>query len=137
MLRQSELWTTEPKQRYNRHKTHQTFLLFPFSFSFLLTAFFSLPSSSFTFTPSILASALAHFSLSSIAFRFSSGNAASFSLRAASWSRAWDGLDEVFSCWTFFPVEVEPASAENVMLVWEVGCDVVGWSGTSSCACKK
>jgi len=69
-------------------RSSQDFLLFPFSFSFFFMAFFSLPSSSRTFTPSSRASAFSHFSLSSIVFLLSSGNAASFSLRAASCSSA-------------------------------------------------
>jgi hypothetical protein len=118
--------------------THQVFLLLPFSFSFLLIAFFNFPSSSLTLTPSILASAFTHFSFSSIAFRVSSGNAANFSFRAVSWSKACDGFDETLSCCTFFPkVDEDPARAENAIFVWEVGFDVDGWSGTKSCACEK
>jgi hypothetical protein len=47
----------------------------PSSFSILL-AFFNLPSPPLALTPSIYASAFAHFPFSSIAFRFSYGNAA-------------------------------------------------------------
>ena len=124
---------------HKRKVTHQAFLLFPFSFSFLLMAFFNLPSSSLSFTPSILASALAHFSLSSIAFLFSSGNATIFSLRTVSWSSAWDGLEDVLSCCIFFVEdEEEPTRAEKATLVCEAGIfDVDGWSGTSSCVCKE
>lgn len=115
-------------------KTYQAFLLLPFSFSTLLTAFFNLPSSSFTFTPSIRASALAHFSLSSIDFRLSSGRAASFCFRVLSWSRAWVGFEEVFRCFLLEEDEEAPARVENVTFVWPgAGLEVDGWSGTSSC----
>jgi len=50
-----------------------------------------------------------------MALRFSSGNAASFSLRAASCSKAWEGFADVFRCWPF--LEDDPARVEKETLV--------------------
>lgn len=85
-----------------KKNAYQAFLLFVFSFSFLLTAFFNLVSSSRIFVPSRRASALSHFSFSSMDLRFSSDMVASFSLRAASCSRACEGSDVVLSRSAFF-----------------------------------
>ena len=102
----SSLNNTNHHNCFHFHKTkknaYQAFLLFAFSFSFLLTAFFNLVSSSRIFVPSRRASALSHFSFSSMDLRFSSDMVASFSLRAASCSRACEGSDVVLSRSAFF-----------------------------------
>ena len=64
---------------------------FPFSFAFLLTAFFNRPTSSRTLPPSLI-SAFSHFCRSYAAFRFASGNVASFPERASSCCNAGFGL---------------------------------------------
>jgi len=118
--------------------TNQAFLLFVFSFSFLFTAFFSLVSSSFTLTPSSLASAFSNCSRSSAALRFSSGNAASFSFRAASWERACVGFEETLWCFAAFEVFAPPDPESRAENATEVSLD---WgpadlgSGTRSWFC--
>lgn len=109
--------------------TYHLFWLFSLSFSFLFAAFLSRTSSSLTFTPSMRASAFSHFSCSSIAFLFSSGMAANFSLRAASWPRANDGFDVVVRFFDFL-LDDGSATAENETLV----TPVTG-SGTRSWFC--
>jgi hypothetical protein len=85
----SVLYKYQYSFRYmNGGKPYHAFLLFVFSFSCRLAAFFRRVSSSRTLMPSIWASAFSHFSRSSICLRFSSGSAASFSFREASCCKA-------------------------------------------------
>ncbi len=111
--------------------TYHVVLLFAFSFSLRFAAFFSLSSSSWILTPSNLAPALAHFSFSSTAFRFSSGNDESFSLRADICCSACWGSAVVLKC---CPVLDSPATEEYATEVrWAWGpssCDAL--SATSS-----
>lgn len=81
------------------------------------------------------ACAFSHFSRSAIACRFSSGRAASFCARDASWLSACCGLDDVLN---FDGAYVEaPLSFEKVTFVMEdegseAGANFVGASGTRS-----
>jgi hypothetical protein len=119
-------------QAHQHRRTYQTFLLFRCSFSFFFTAFFSLLSSSLILAPSNRASALFHFSCSSIAFRLSPGKSANFSFRDTSCSSACEGFDEVLN--DCAPLPEEPGRFENVTYVKSTfeSClpDTRGWSDT-------
>ena len=110
--------------------THHDFLLFVFCFSFRFAAFFNLPSSSWTFTPSTRAPAFSHFSRSALAARSASGSAASFSLCAASCARACVGFDAVVGrdffafAFAWACAEVEASLAETVENAMEANFDL-------------
>lgn len=122
-----------PARRQIAEETYQAFLLFCFPFSLRFAAFFNRPSSSCTLTPSMRASAFSHCSRSWMAFRFSSGIDASFSLRDASCARACVGLEAVLMCVCAFLLE--PGTANATFAKPGGGCfelDADGWSGTRS-----